>query len=79
MITSEVFDGKYCYFLRRKGEYKGKPEWFVMGTCCANDHWQALNKFERGLGASPMEHGEYYELYRDAGKLGREILIRFVY
>ena len=75
MTKSEVFDGKYCYFLKRLD----KSGWVVIGTCDADDHWQALDKFERGLGTSPMERGEYYELYRDAGKLGKITMIRFTY
>ncbi len=76
MITSEVFDGKYCYFLRRRD--KSGWNWTIIGVCDADDHWQALDKFERGLGTSPMERGEYYELYRDTGK-EHESLIKFVY
>jgi len=75
MGKNEVFDGTYCYFIHRFD----KPEWVTIGTCNADDHWEALDKFKRGLGTNPMERGKTYRIVRDAGKFGKKNRIQFVY
>jgi len=57
-MKNEIFEGAYCYFLDMAEEY----EWVRMGTCNADDHWEALDKFKRGLGCNPMEKGRRYRI-----------------
>lgn len=75
-MTSETFKGKYCYFIHDESE--GDP-YTCVGTCNADDHWQALEKFRQGLGTSGLEHGHTYSIIRDAGRLGKLFRMRFVF
>ena len=75
---NELFDGKICYFI---DEWRGLKEPICMGTCNADDHWEALDKFERGLGVSyPMERGKQYRIRKSGQPAdGFACLIKFVY
>lgn len=70
-MTNETFEGMYCYFIR-------DIYFNVIGTCNADDHFQALDKFMRGLGTSQLESGKRYTIERDAGKDGKKFCMTFV-
>lgn len=75
-----IFDGKYVYFIRRRDP---GTEAIAIGNCNADSHWEALGKFEEGMGMSePMVHGRTYEIYRDLGdRRNRKVktLLKFEY
>ena len=69
---SELFQGKYCYYLSMYDQTeKGftRLHYTIVGNCNADDHWQALDKFKRGLGVSgEMERGRVYGITKLVGK-----------
>ena len=77
-MKNEIFDGKVCYFI---DEMHGMNEPVVLGTCNADDHWKALEKFERGLGMSrTMERGRCYRIRTGAQSVSSmKFKIKFVY
>jgi hypothetical protein len=73
-MANERFKGKYCYFLERI-DGSGYYDRTVLGTCNADNHWSALDKFRDD---GRLEPGKRYHVYRDAGRDGHISCIRFV-
>lgn len=75
-MREDVFKGAYCYFIRRIE----RDEQVVVGTCNADDHWEALEKFQNaGCISEPLQRGKLYKITRDAGMDGHLFCMRFVY